>query len=70
LRLVTTADNDPDREQESQASEEPANAAETPTRLQDAAAGMAEAQAWKGQQIAKGWRKLVSTLRRRKEGEG
>jgi hypothetical protein len=29
---------------------------------------MAEAQAWKGQQIAKGWRKLVNALRRREEG--
>jgi hypothetical protein len=30
---------------------------------------MAEAQAWKGQQIAKGWRKLVNALRRQEEGE-
>lgn len=45
----------------------PAPAAETPTRLQQAAAGMAEAHAWKGQQIAKGWRKLVNALRRREE---
>ena len=44
-------------------------AADTPTRLQQAAAGMTEAQAWKGQQIAKGWRKLVNALRRHKEGE-
>jgi hypothetical protein len=27
---------------------------------------MAEAQAWKGQQIAKGWRKLMGALRRPK----
>jgi hypothetical protein len=29
---------------------------------------MAEEQAWKGQQIAKGWRKLVNALRQREEG--
>jgi hypothetical protein len=29
---------------------------------------MAEAQAWKGQQIAKGWHKLVNALRRREDG--
>jgi hypothetical protein len=67
---MTTAENDPDREQESQAAEAPGAAAETPTRLHQAAEGMAEAQAWKGQQIAKGWRKLVNALRRHKEGEG
>jgi len=44
--------------------------AETPTRLQQAAAGIADAQAWKGQQIAKGWRKLVNALGRHKEGHG
>jgi hypothetical protein len=66
---LTTAEDDPDREHESQA-EAPAPAAETPTRLRQAAAGMVEAQAWKGQQIAKGWRKLVNALRRREEGEG
>ena len=66
---LTTAEDDPDREHESQA-EAPAPAAETPTRVRQAAAGMVEAQAWKGQQIAKGWRKLVSALRRREEGEG
>jgi len=44
--------------------------AETPTRLQQAAAGFAEAQAWKGQQIATGWRKLVNALGRRKQGQG
>jgi hypothetical protein len=66
---MTTAEDDPDREHESQA-EAPALAAETPTGLQQAASGIAEAQAWKGQQIAKGWRKLVNALRRRKEAEG
>jgi hypothetical protein len=66
---MTTAEDDPDQEHESQA-EVPARAAETPTRLRQAAAGMAEAQAWKGQQIAKGWRKLVNALRRRAEGGG
>ena len=65
---MTTAEDDPDRKHESQATEAPAPAAETPTRLRQAAAGMAEAQAWKGQQIAKGWRKLVNALRRQKEG--
>jgi hypothetical protein len=67
--LMTTAEDDPDREHESQA-EAPAPVAETPTGLQQAASRIAEAQAWKGQQIAKGWRKLVSALRRRKEAEG
>jgi hypothetical protein len=66
---MTTAEDDPDREHESQA-EAPAPAAETPPRLRQAAAGMAEAQAWKGQQIAKGWRKLVNALRRREGGGG
>ena len=65
---LTTAKDNPDREHESQA-EAPAPAAETPTRLGQAAAGVAEAQAWKGQQIAKGWRKLVNAIRRR-EGAG
>ena len=69
LELMTTAGDDPDREHDSQA-EAPAPAAETPTRLRQAAAGMAEAQAWKGQQIAKGWRKLVNALHRREEGGG
>jgi hypothetical protein len=63
------AEDDPDREHDGQATEAPAPAAETPTRLQQAAAGMADAQAWKGQQIAKGWRKLVNALRRHDEGE-
>ena len=66
---LTTAEDDPDREHESRA-EAPAPAAGTPARLRQAAAGMVEAQAWKGQQMAKGWRKLVNTLRRREEGEG
>jgi hypothetical protein len=69
MHTLTMAEDDPDREPESQA-EAPAPAAETPTRLRQAAAGIAEAQAWKGQQIAKGWRKLVNALRRREEGEG
>ena len=66
---MTTAEDDPDREHDSQA-EGPTPAGETPTPLRKAAAGMAEAQAWKGQQIATGWRKLVNALRRRKEGGG
>jgi hypothetical protein len=66
---LTTAEDDPDREHESQA-EAPTPAAQTPTRLRQAAAGMVEAQAWKGQQIAKGWRKLVNAIRRREEGKG
>ena len=66
---MTTAEAHPNPEHDSQA-EAPASAAETPTRLQQAAAGMAEAQAWKGEQIAKGWRKLVNALRRREEGGG
>ncbi|MGA8459785.1 MAG: hypothetical protein WB800_30595 [Streptosporangiaceae bacterium] len=68
MHPFTTAENDPDRQHETQA-DAPAPAAETPTRLRQAAAGMAEAQAWKGQQIAKGWRKLVNALRSREEGE-
>ena len=56
---MTTAEDDPDREHESQAAEAPAPAAETPKRLQQAAAGMAEAAGRKGQQIAKGWRRFV-----------
>jgi hypothetical protein len=64
---MTTAEDDPDREDESEA-EASAPVAQTPTRLQQAAAGMAEAQAWKGQQIAKGWRMLVNALHRREEG--
>jgi hypothetical protein len=63
---MTMAEDDPDREHESEAA---APAAETPTRLQQTGAAMGEAQAWKGQQIAKGWRKLVRALRRPGEGE-
>ena len=66
---MTTAEDDPYREHESQA-EAPAPADETPAPLRKAAVGMAEAQAWKGQKIAKGWRKLVNALRRREEGGG
>jgi hypothetical protein len=69
MHPLTTAEGDPDQEHESQA-EMPAPAAETPTRLQRAAAGIVEAQAWKGQQIAKGWRKLVNALRRGEDSEG
>ena len=69
LGVMTTAEDDPDREHESD-TQAPAPAADTPTRLQQAASGMAEAQAWKGQQISKGWRKLVNALRRREEGGG
>jgi hypothetical protein len=67
--LMTTAENDCNREHENQA-EAPAPAAVTPTGLQQAASGIAEAQAWKGQQIAKGWSKLVNALRRREKGAG
>jgi len=67
---MTTAEDDASREHESQATEEPVAVAETPTRLHQAAAGIAEAQAWKGQQIAKGWRKLVNALGRHNEGRG
>lgn len=66
---MTTAEDNPDRENDSQATEAPAHSPETPTRLQQAAAGMTEAQAWKGQQIAKGWRKLMDALRGHKAGE-
>jgi hypothetical protein len=69
MHPLTTAEDNPDREHESQA-EAPAPAAETSTRLRRVATGIAEAQAWKGQQIAKGWRKLVNALRRREEGKG
>jgi hypothetical protein len=60
-------ENDADREDESQAAA-PARGDEAPKRLQQAASGMAEAQAWKGEQIAKGWRKLVNALRRQEKG--
>lgn len=67
---MTTPEDDASREHESQATEAPVRVAETPTRLPKAAAGIAEAQAWKGQQIARGWRKLVSALGRHQEGHG
>ena len=67
---MTTAEDNADREHESSATEAPDPATETPPRLRQAAEGIAEAQAWKGQQIAKGWRKLVAALRRHGEGEG
>jgi hypothetical protein len=70
LGLMTTAGDDPDREHESQAAEAPGPAAKTPTRLQQAAMGATEAQAWKGGQIAKGWHKLIDALRRWKERGG
>ena len=66
---MTTAEDGPDREHDSQGTESPAPGAETPTHLRQAAAGMEEAQAWKGQQIVKVWRKLVNALRRHKVGE-
>jgi hypothetical protein len=56
-----TTPNGSDQEREKKA-------AEAPNRLQQAAQGMAEAQAWKGQRIATGWRKLVASLRRPREG--
>ncbi len=65
---MTAAEDDPDREHDRQATKAPAPAAASPTGLQQAAAGVADAQAWKGQQIAKGWRKLVNALRRPKGG--
>ena len=67
---MTTAEDDASREHESQATAAPVPAAEAPPRLQQAAAGIAEAQAWKGQQIAKGWRKLVNALGRHKKRQG
>jgi hypothetical protein len=70
LGLMTTAEDDASREHESQATEAAAAVAETPTRLQQAATGIAEAQAWKGQQIAKGWRRLVNALGRHKDEHG
>jgi len=67
---MTTSEDDASLEHEGQATEPPVPMAETPTRLRQAAAGFAEAQAWKGQQIATGWRKLVNALSRRKQGQG
>jgi hypothetical protein len=60
---MTPADSDSDQDHESK-DEAPDLEAERPPRLREAAAGIAEAQAWKGRQIAKGWRKLVDALRR------
>jgi hypothetical protein len=59
---MTTPEDHARREYESQATEALVPVAETPARLQQGAAGVAEAQAWKGQQIAKGWRKFVKAL--------
>jgi hypothetical protein len=60
---MTPADGDSNQEHESTADAvDPA--AEPPNRLRVAASGISEAQAWKGQQIAKGWHKLVNALRR------
>ena len=67
--LMTTAENDPGPENEGKATEAPAPMPETPTRLEQASGGMAEAQAWKGRQIAKGWHKLVDALRGHKSEE-
>ena len=66
---MTTAEDEPDREHASEAAEAPAPEAETPTPLQQTGAAMAEAQAWKGQAIATGFRKLVRVIRRREAGE-
>lgn len=60
---MSPSDGEPNRDHESKP-EAPDPAVEPPTRLREAAAGMAEAQAWKGQQISKGWRKLMDSLRR------
>ena len=51
---MATAENDPHGKYESQATEAPDPAAETPTRLQEAAAGMAEAQGLEGSGNRKG----------------
>ena len=70
LVLMATTEDDASREHDSQATQAPVPVAETPTRLQQAAAGIAEAQAWKGQQIARGWRKLMNALGRQQEEHG
>lgn len=59
-------DADPDREDEPEGEAPAPPSAERSARLGGAAAGIAEAQAWKGQQIAKGWGKFVHALRRPK----
>ena len=64
---MTTAEDEPVRKQESQATESPGYSAETPTRLQQAGAGIASAQAWKGQRNAMGWRKVVNAISRHRE---
>lgn len=61
---MTTAEGDHDREDENHPTERPVPPADTSTRLRQSGAAIAEAQAWKGEQIAKGFRKLVSALRR------
>jgi hypothetical protein len=66
---MTTAEDNPDREHESQA-EAPAPGPRLQHISNRRGSGIAEAQAWKGQQIAKSWRKLVNALRRREEGGG
>jgi hypothetical protein len=66
---MNTAEGDTDGTQESQATEAQASSAETPTRLQQTGAGIALAQAWKGQQIATGWHKVVNALRPHREGD-
>jgi hypothetical protein len=70
LGSVTRADDDPDREQDSRSTKALASPPETPTRLHEATAGMAEGPAWRAQQIANGWRNLVNALRRHKEIDG
>ena len=60
---MNPVEGDPSTENESKA-EASDPVAKPPTRLRETTAGVAEAQAWKGQQIAKGWRKLVDALRR------
>jgi hypothetical protein len=67
---MTTSEDDASRQHEGQATDASMPVAETPTRLQQATAGIAEAQAWKGQQIVKGWRKLVNAVGRHNEGPG
>jgi hypothetical protein len=66
---MTTAEDDPEQERENQA-DAPIPAAETRSPLRQAAEGIAEGQAWTGKQIAMGWRKLVSALRRPEDGDG
>jgi hypothetical protein len=65
LAPMATAGDDADRKHESLA-EAATPAVEAPSHLRNAADGVVDAQAWKGQKIAEGWRKLVSALGRRK----